>query len=70
MQNQREEALEPPGLACNGLTLGYDGRPVIEGLDLSLPPGASLAIVGESVRFRICAQASSGSISVFFRGSA
>ena len=45
MQNQREEALEPPGLACNGLTLGYDGRPVIEGLDLSLPPGASLAIV-------------------------
>ena len=36
MQNQREEALEPPGLACNGLTLGYDGRPVIEGLDLSL----------------------------------
>lgn len=48
MQNQREEALEPPGLACNGLTLGYDGRPVIEGLDLSLPPGASLAIVGES----------------------
>lgn len=39
MQNQREEALEPPGLACNGLTLGYDGRPVIEGLDLSLPPG-------------------------------
>lgn len=101
MQNQREEALEPPGLACNGLTLGYDGRPVIEGLDLSLPPGASLAIVGESgcgkstlltalaglrpsisgtvrwtslraesVRFRTCAQASSGSISVFFRGSA
>ncbi|MFQ8598196.1 ATP-binding cassette domain-containing protein [Parasutterella sp.] len=48
MQNQREEALEPPGLACTGLTLGYDGRPVIEGLDLSLPPGASLAIVGES----------------------
>lgn len=48
MQNQREEALEPPGLACNGLTLGYDGRPVIEGLDLSLPPRASLAIVGES----------------------
>ena len=47
MQNQREEALEPPGLACNGLTLGYDGRHVIEGLDLSLPPGVWLAIVGE-----------------------
>lgn len=48
MRNQREEVPEPPGLACDGLTLGYDGSPVIEGLSLSLPPGASLAIVGES----------------------
>lgn len=48
MQNHREEAPEPPGLVCEGLTLGYDGAPVIEGLSLSLPPGASLAIVGES----------------------
>ena len=51
MQNQREEALEPPGLACNGLTLGYDGRPVIEGLDLSLPPG-DLACHRRRVRLR------------------
>lgn len=48
MLNRRDEALEPPGLACSGLTLGYDGSPVIKGLSLTLPPGASLAIVGES----------------------
>lgn len=60
MQNQREEALEPPGLACNGLTLGYDGRPVIEGLDLSLPPGASLAFYDTVRRIHAGLAAASG----------
>ncbi|MDR5701821.1 ABC transporter ATP-binding protein [Agromyces aerolatus] len=35
-----------PGLAAEGVTLGYDGRRVIEGLDVALPPGRITAIVG------------------------
>ncbi|MBM7519943.1 ABC transporter ATP-binding protein [Nocardioides nitrophenolicus] len=33
-------------ITATGLTLGYRGRTVIEGLDLSLPPGKVTAIVG------------------------
>ena len=40
-----EDAL---GVSCAHVTLGYDRTPVIEDLSFSLPPGASLAIVGES----------------------
>jgi ABC-type Mn2+/Zn2+ transport system ATPase subunit len=35
-----------PAVAAEGLAVGWDGRPVVEGLDLSLPAGASLAVVG------------------------
>jgi iron complex transport system ATP-binding protein len=34
------------GLAAHGVSLGYDGRRVIEGLDLAIPPGRITAIVG------------------------
>lgn len=34
------------GLAAEGVSLGYDGRRVIEGLDLAIPPGRITAIVG------------------------
>jgi iron complex transport system ATP-binding protein len=34
------------GLAAEGVTLGYDGRRVIEGLDLAIPAGRVTAIVG------------------------
>jgi iron complex transport system ATP-binding protein len=38
----------PPttGLAAEGVSLGYDGRRVIDGLDVALPPGRITAIVG------------------------
>lgn len=36
------------GVSCEHLTVGYDAEPVIRDLSLTLPPGASLAIVGES----------------------
>ncbi|GAA1055729.1 iron-dicitrate ABC transporter ATP-binding protein [Agromyces luteolus] len=34
------------GLVAEGVSLGYDGRRVIEGLDLAVPPGRITAIVG------------------------
>ncbi|WP_353815466.1 ABC transporter ATP-binding protein [Agromyces sp. SYSU T00266] len=34
------------GLVAEGVSLGYDGRRVIEGLDLAIPPGRITAIVG------------------------
>lgn len=34
------------GLAAEGVVLGYDGRRVIDGLDVALPPGRITAIVG------------------------
>lgn len=38
-----------PSCRCSEVTLGYaQGVPVVDGLDFSLPPGASLAIVGAS----------------------
>jgi len=38
----------PPatGLAAEGLVLGYDGRRVIDGLDVAIPPGRITVIVG------------------------
>ena len=33
-------------ITAEGVTLGYRGRPVIEGLDIELPPGKVTAIVG------------------------
>ncbi|QAY74499.1 ABC transporter ATP-binding protein [Agromyces protaetiae] len=36
----------PAGLVAHGVSLGYDGRRVIEGLDLAIPSGAVTAIVG------------------------
>lgn len=33
-------------ITAEGVSLGYKGRPVIEGLDLALPPGKVTAIVG------------------------
>ncbi|GAA1991675.1 ABC transporter ATP-binding protein [Isoptericola halotolerans] len=43
----------PPGsrtsagdLTAHGVSIGYDGRPVIEGLDLTLPQGRVTAVVG------------------------
>ncbi|WP_405379099.1 MULTISPECIES: ABC transporter ATP-binding protein [Streptomyces] len=37
---------EEVGLRTTGLTLGYGARPVVEDLDLALPPGRITAIVG------------------------
>ncbi|SCL25254.1 ABC transporter ATP-binding protein [Micromonospora inyonensis] len=34
------------GLAAEGLTLGYPGRCVVDGLDVTIPPGRVTAIVG------------------------
>ncbi|SFR87026.1 iron complex transport system ATP-binding protein [Agromyces sp. CF514] len=36
----------PAGLAADGVSLGYDGRRVIDGLDLVIPTGRITAIVG------------------------
>ncbi|RAY11589.1 ABC transporter ATP-binding protein [Actinomadura craniellae] len=35
-----------PELRADGLTLAYDGAPVVDGLDLAVPPGRITAIVG------------------------
>ncbi len=35
-----------PELRAEGLHLGYDDRPVVSGLDLAVPPGRIIAIVG------------------------
>ncbi|QAY63036.1 ABC transporter ATP-binding protein [Xylanimonas allomyrinae] len=35
-----------PALRAEGVRIGYDGRPVIDGLDLDLPAGLVTAIVG------------------------
>lgn len=35
-----------PGLAAEGVTLGYDGRRIVDGLSLELPGGRITAIVG------------------------
>ena len=45
---QTEAMLTPagPALRAHGVSLGYDGRKVIEGLDLELPAGKVTAIVG------------------------
>ena len=37
---------EAPTLSVRGLTVAYDGRPVLRGVDLDLPPGALVGIVG------------------------
>ncbi|WP_430646059.1 ABC transporter ATP-binding protein [Agromyces sp. GXS1127] len=34
------------GLVAEGVSLGYDGRRVIDGLDLAIPPGRITAVVG------------------------
>ncbi|MRG61735.1 ATP-binding cassette domain-containing protein [Agromyces sp. CFH 90414] len=39
-------APSPVGLAAEGVSLGYDGRRVIDDLDLAIPPGRITAIVG------------------------
>jgi iron complex transport system ATP-binding protein len=36
----------PPGLAASEITLGYDGRVVVDGLRLSIPDGKITVIVG------------------------
>lgn len=40
------ETAAPHALAARGLTLGYDGRHVVDNLDLALAPGRITAIVG------------------------
>jgi len=35
-----------PRLAARGLSVGYGGRPVIEGLDLTIPDGVTTTIIG------------------------
>jgi ABC-type Mn2+/Zn2+ transport system ATPase subunit len=35
-----------PALRAERLTVGYAGRPVVAGIDLDVPPGRSLALVG------------------------
>lgn len=35
-------------IACDHITLSYDGKPVVEGLSLSVEPGDFLGIVGEN----------------------
>lgn len=37
---------QPQGLQAQGLSLGYDGRQVVRGLTLALPPGRFTAILG------------------------
>jgi manganese/zinc/iron transport system ATP- binding protein len=37
---------EAPVLSVRGLTVAYDGRPVLRGVDLDLPSGALVGIVG------------------------
>ncbi|QTX05185.1 ABC transporter ATP-binding protein [Agromyces archimandritae] len=41
-----EASAPPPALAAHGVEIGYDGRRVIDGLDLELPAGRVTAIVG------------------------
>ena len=33
-------------MRAEGLAVGHAGRPVVAGIDLDLPPGAELAVVG------------------------
>lgn len=42
----REEVPRERGLAAHGLTLAYDGRVVVEDLDLVLPDGELTAVIG------------------------
>lgn len=43
---QAARAARSDALRAEGVVLGYDGRRVIDGLDLTLPPGRITAIVG------------------------
>ena len=38
----------PPGLHLHGLTLRYEGRPLFEGLELTVPAGRCVALLGAS----------------------
>ncbi|MDG9715558.1 ABC transporter ATP-binding protein/permease [Streptomyces sp. DH24] len=38
----------PLGVALRGVRFGYGGRPVLDGVDLTVPPGRTLALVGAS----------------------
>ena len=40
--------MAPAGLAVGALSRGYAGRPILDGLDLSVAPGEFVAIIGES----------------------
>jgi manganese/zinc/iron transport system ATP- binding protein len=35
-----------PVLSVRGLTVAYDRRPVLDGVDLDLPPGSLVGLVG------------------------
>ncbi|MEO0428798.1 MAG: ABC-F family ATP-binding cassette domain-containing protein [Pseudomonadota bacterium] len=39
---------EPPLLTLSGITLGFGGRPLFEGVELALGPGERLAVVGRN----------------------
>lgn len=39
---------EPSALAMSGVTLALGGRPVLRGIDLAIPPGTLVALVGSS----------------------
>ncbi len=39
---------KPPLLVVRGLTVGFGGRPVVEGISFALRPGQTLGLVGES----------------------
>ncbi len=41
-------SLAPPALEAVGLSVGYHRRPVLEGIDIVVPAGGSLALVGSN----------------------
>ncbi len=44
----RDRAAETPALECRRLSVGYDARIVLDGVDFAVAPGESLAVLGPS----------------------
>ncbi len=48
MSEPLQQSTPPPGLELHGLTLRYEGRPLFEGLDLTVRAGECTALLGAS----------------------